>query len=43
MTLQPNVFSNHYFTELMNGGGAFPSDKTLLLAADTTAFVRTKT
>ena len=39
MTLQPNVFGNHYYTELINGGGQFFSDKTLLQDPDTQIWV----
>lgn len=40
MTQQPNVFGSHYFTELLNGGGAFPSDKTLLSDPTTLQWVQ---
>ncbi len=40
MTQQPNVFSSHYFKELLAGGGAFPSDKSLLSDPATAQWVR---
>ena len=40
MTANPTVFSNHYYTELLNGGGAFKSDKTLLSDPETALWVR---
>ena len=43
MTQQPTVFSNHYYRELLAGGGAFPSDKGLLADPATAQWVRCKT
>ena len=40
MTQQPNVFSSHYYKELLAGGGAFPSDKSLLSDPATAQWVR---
>ena len=40
MTQQPNVFSNHYYKELLAGGGAFPSDRSLLTDPATAQWVR---
>lgn len=40
MTLFPDVFGIHYFTELLNGGGAFRSDKTLLSDPETLLWVQ---
>jgi hypothetical protein len=40
MTLQPTVFSNHYYRELLAGGGAFLSDKSLLADPVTAQWVR---
>ena len=40
MTRQPNLFGNHYYVELLNGGGAFPSDKALLTDPDMRQWVR---
>ena len=40
MTRNPTVFGNHYFTELLAGGGAFPSDKALLADPETLLWVR---
>lgn len=42
MTKQPNVFGNHYYTELLaTGGGHFFSDKALLNDPDTQIYVST--
>ena len=41
MSNQPTVFGNHYFTELLAGGGAFNSDKTLLSDPETMQWVST--
>ena len=43
MTQQPTVFSNHYYRELLAGGGGFPSDKGLLADPVTAQWVRHKT
>ena len=40
MTQQPAVFSNHYYNELLAGGGAFPSDRSLLSDPATAQWVR---
>ena len=43
MTQQPNVFSSHYYKELLAGGGAFASDRSLLSDPATAQWVRTCT
>lgn len=39
MTKTPGNFSNDYFSLLLNGGGAFPSDRTLVADPETKKIV----